>query len=169
MAGLLSSITRVCAVLSGVALLAMAFLGVADILGIHLFGQPVPGVVELTSSLMVVSIFFGLPITEARGKNVRIEILIDRAPPGLKRVLGVISRLTMVALFSLIAWFGWQSFMRSVVTNEFAQGLIEVPYWPSRLALVIGAVLVVIHAFFAGIRELRSGQLEQDADTTWKV
>jgi len=59
--------------------------------------------------------------------------------------------------------------VRSVVTNEFAQGLIEVPYWPSRLALVVGAVLVAIHAFHAGFREFRSGHLEQDADTTWKV
>ncbi|MSP90014.1 MAG: TRAP transporter small permease [Alphaproteobacteria bacterium] len=162
-------VTRICATLSGIALLIMAFIGVSDIVGIHLFGQPVPGVVELTSSLMVISIFFGLPITEARGKNVRVEILIDRAPASVQRILGVISRLTMVALFGLIAWFGWQSFVRSVVTNEFAQGLIEVPYWPSRLALVIGAVLVAVQALLAGIRELRSGRLEQDAETTWKV
>jgi TRAP-type C4-dicarboxylate transport system permease small subunit len=162
-------LTRVCSYLAGIALLVMAFLGAADIVGIQLFGYPIPGVVEITSSLMVASVFLGLPITEARGQNVRVEVLVENAPRPLRRALDVLAALSMVVLFLLIAWFGWQSFVRSVETNEYAQGLIEVPYWPARLALVFGAVLVALQALRAGAKAARKGQLAQDQGTTWKV
>lgn len=166
---MISWLTRVCSYFSGVALLAMAFLGVADIVGVHLFASPMPGMVEITSSLMVAAVFLGLPMTEARGQNVRVEILVQRAPRVIMVALALLSRLAIAALFALIAWFGTQSFMRSIATNEYAQGLIEVPYWPARLALVVGAALVVLQAFRAAMREIRAGTLEQDAGTTWKL
>lgn len=162
-------VTRICSYFAGVALLAMAFLGVADIIGIQVFASPVPGVVELTSSLMVASIFLGLPITEARGQNVRVEVLVQSAPPAIRRALAVLSRLSMAALFGMIAWFGFESLVRSIETNAYAEGLIRLPYWPARLALVIGAVLVVLQALNAAVREFRTGELEQDAGTTWRV
>jgi len=165
----MSWLIRCCAFLSGACLLAMAFLGVADILGIHLFGQPVPGMLELTSSLMVATIFLGLPLTEARGQNVRVEILSQQLPRPVRRVLDAVARVSMAVLFGYVAWFGVQSLIRSIQTNEYAQGLIEVPYWPARLALVIGAILVAAQALHAGLREWRTGQKIQDEGVTWKV
>ena len=165
----MSWLTRCCAFLSGVALLTMAFLGVADIVGIHLFGQPVPGMVELTSSLMVATIFLGLPLTEARGQNVRVEVLSQQFPRPVRRVLDLVARLSMATLFGFVAWFGLQQLIRSIETNEYAQGLIEVPYWPARLALVIGEVLVAVLAIHAGLRQWRTGVAVQDEGVTWKV
>lgn len=166
---MVSRLTRICSYFSGAALLVMAFLGVSDIVGIHLFSYAVPGVVEITSSLMVATIFLGLPITEARGQNIRVEVLVEKAPQPVQRALGFVARLSMAAFFALVAWFGWQSLLRSIATNEYAQGLIEVPYWPARLALVIGATLVVVQATHAAFRQLRTGRIEQDTGTTWKV
>jgi TRAP-type C4-dicarboxylate transport system permease small subunit len=162
-------LTSACSYLAGIALLGMAFLGVADIIGIQVFASPVPGIVELTSSLMVASIFLGLPVTEARGQNVRVEVLVERAPHTLRRVLALLSRFSMALLFGLVAWFGSQSLIRSIETNEYAEGLIRVPYWPARLALVAGAALVVLQALSAAVREFRTGAVEQDTGTTWKV
>jgi TRAP-type C4-dicarboxylate transport system permease small subunit len=166
---MVSRITAFCSFFAGVALLAMAFLGFADIVGINVFRTPVPGVVEITSSLMVASIFLGLPITEARGQNIRVEVLLDFLPRAVRLALDVIARLSMAAMFSLVAWFGSQSLIKSIQTNEYAQGLIEVPYWPARLALFIGATLVAVQALAASWRAIKRGRGEQDEGVTWKV
>ncbi len=166
---MIDRVTRICSYFAGAALLAMAFLGISDIIGIHLFASPVPGVVEITSSLMVASIFLGLPITEARGQNVRVEVLVQNAPASIRRVLAVASRISMAALFGMIAWFGFESLVRSIETNAYAEGLIRVPYWPARLSLVIGAVLVVLQALSAALREFRTGEIKQASAITWKV
>lgn len=167
--GLVARLTRLCSYLAGIALLGMAFLGVADIIGIEIFASPVPGMVELTSTLMVASIFLGMPITEARGQNIRVEVVVEMLPRPIRKLFDILARLSIAVLFSFIAWFGWQSLVRSIVTNEYAEGLIHVPYWPARLALLIGALLVVVQALVAAVREVRGVGNEKATGETWKV
>lgn len=167
--GLVARLTRLCSYLAGVALLGMAFLGVADIIGIELFASPVPGMVEITSALMVASIFLGMPITEARGQNIRVEVVVEMLLRPIRKLFDVLARISIAILFAFVAWFGWQSLVRSIVTNEYAEGLIHVPYWPARLALLIGAVLVVVQALAAALREIRGLGNEKATGETWKV
>lgn len=147
-------IIRWTAVLSGIGFLAMAFLGTADVIGTQFLGLPIPGTYEITKVLMVASLFFGIAMAQRERKHVRVELLVNRLPAGPRRIFDLIADLSMAAMFGLVAWFGWDSFVRAVVTDEYTQGLIEVRLWPSRLALVVGSVLLVAQALVMVYRRL---------------
>ena len=139
-------LSRVFAVLSGIGFLAMAFLGVSDVIGTQFLDSPIPGTYEITMALMVTSLFFGVALAQAERKHVRVEILVSMAPPALKRFLAFLSELSITVLFAAIAWFGWAAFWRSVVVDEYTQSILELRLWPPRLALALGATLLVIQA-----------------------
>jgi len=143
---MITLLSRWFAYASGVALLAMGLLGTFDIIGTSFFGWPLPGTFEITSTLMVSSIFLGLAWTEVRGRHVRVEILLNLLPPRARRWVDAFASFSLALFFGFIVWFGAWSFWRSIATDEFAQGLIEVPLWPSRLILTLGALLVAIQA-----------------------
>jgi TRAP-type C4-dicarboxylate transport system permease small subunit len=134
--------------LSGIGFLSMAILGVADVVGTQFLGLPIPGTYEITKVLMVGSLFFGVALAQAERKHVSVTLLVDHAPAPLRLVMEVVADLSIAALFALVAWFGWDSFMRAVRTDEYTQGLVEVRLWPSRLALVVGALLLVAQALW---------------------
>ena len=124
----------------------MALIGTCDVVATQFLGRPIPGAHEITEMLMVSSLFFGIALAQAERRHVRVSVLVDRLPARTRLLLQLLADLSIAVLFALIAWFGWLSFLRAVNTGEFAQGLARIPLWPSRLALVIGASLLVLQA-----------------------
>ena len=130
--------------LAGGALVLMALIGTADIIGSQFFGRPVPGTLELSSSLMVAGIALGLPLAQRARRHVRVEIFIDRLPPRARAWLDLLAQLSLGVTLAGFAWLGWRMFLTSIASREFAEGLIELSLWPARLALAVGATLAVI-------------------------
>jgi len=171
---MITRLSRWFSYVSGIALLLMGILGVADIIGIHVFAHPLPGMLEITSALMVSSIFLGLAWTEVRGRHVRVEVLVVLLPPQIRRWFDAFASFSLALFFGFIVWFGALSFWRSVEKQEYLEGLIEVPLWPSRLMLTLGALLVAIQALrSAGLilagkpRETGAPPDPADGDVKW--
>ena len=138
--------------LAGIALIMMALIGTADVIGSQFFGLPVPGTVEIGASLMVAGIALGLPMAQHARRHVRVEILVDRLPPRLRHALDILAQLSLALMLAGIAWMGWRMFLTSIATNEFSQGLIEISTWPARLALALGATLAVVQTIVLFVR-----------------
>ncbi len=138
--------------LAGVALILLALIGTADVIGSQFFGVPVPGTVEIGASLMVAGIALGLPMAQRARRHVRVEILVSRLPPRTRAVLDIFAQLSLALMLAGIAWMGWRMFLTSISTSEFAQGLIELPTWPARLALALGATLAVVQTIVLIVR-----------------
>jgi TRAP-type C4-dicarboxylate transport system permease small subunit len=138
--------------LAGTALVLMAIIGTADVVGSQFLGLPVPGTVEIGSSLMVLGIALGLPMAQYDRRHVRVEIIVDRLPRPIRRVLDIVAQLCLALMLAGIAWMGWRMFLNSIATKEFAQGLIEIALWPARLALALGATLAVVQTIVLLLR-----------------
>jgi TRAP-type C4-dicarboxylate transport system permease small subunit len=138
--------------LAGIALVLLAIIGTADVIGASFLGIPVPGTVEIGASLMVAGIALGLPKAQRDRRQIRVEIVVDRLPPRPRAVLDVIAQLSLAVMLAGIAWMGWRMFLTSVSTHEFSQGLIEIPMWPARLALALGATLAVVQTIVIIVR-----------------
>ena len=148
---------------AGVGLLCMAFLGVADIIGTQFLRRPVPGTVELTRALMVFCIMLGLAQAEAEGKHIRVEVAIDLLPVRWRRYFNVLAPLSMAILFAAIAWGGWDMLRQSIANREYAEGLIKIPFWPARLALAVGATMMVLQSL-ANVRKVLRRAVDQPLD-----
>ncbi len=144
---------RACAFLSGIALLLMMIAGASDVIGtnldlIGLPSQPVPAAFEFMATMMVVTVFLGTTLAQARRQHIRVEVIVNLLPPGGQRFMEVIQYLLSATMWGLIAWYGWMSGLHSVSVGEYAPGLINFPVWPARLILGFGATLMTLQCLF---------------------
>jgi TRAP-type C4-dicarboxylate transport system permease small subunit len=153
--GPMNRLSLVAASLAGFGLLSMALLGVSDVIGTQFLRQPVPGTVELSKALMVFSIMLGVAKAEADGKHIRVAIATDRLPLRMRRIINLLAPLSMAVLFAAIAWGGWDMLRQSIANREYDEGLIQLPLWPARLALAIGATMMVAQCLINLRRGLR--------------
>ncbi|MDD9877579.1 MAG: TRAP transporter small permease [Magnetovibrio sp.] len=146
-------ISRACAFLSGIALLLMMIAGASDVIGtnldiIGLQSQPVPAAFEFMATMMVVTVFLGTALAQARRNHIRVEVIVDRLPPGGRKFMELVQHLLSALMWGLIAWYGWKSGIHSVSVGEYATGLINFPTWPARLILAVGATLMTVQCLF---------------------
>ena len=136
-----------CGLASGFALLAMMLMGAVDVVGSNLdlaglTARPVPAAFEFMATMMVVNVFLAMSLGQSRRRHIRVEIVLNALPRSLRRTAEAFSLLCSIALFALIAWFGWKSGLHATGVGEYAPGLIKYPVWPARLVLAAGATLM---------------------------
>ncbi len=162
------------AFLSGVALLLMMFAGAADVIGTNLDiigvqSFPIPGVFEFMTTLMVISVFLAVSLAQARRNHIRVEVVVNHLPKGLKKVSDLVQHALSALLFVLIAWFAWPAAMHSFSVGEYAPGLINFPMWPARFVLAFGATLMSVQSLYDVIgvfgRRYQSTDLEHHVET----
>lgn len=145
----LQRVNLACAFLSGVAMLLMMAAGAADIVfsnldKVGLPARPIPAAFEFIATMMVVVVFLGIPLAQARRNHIRVELLVRLLPPWARRGFDFVQHALSALLFGLVAWFGWQAGLHSFRVGEFAAGLINYPIWPARFALAFGATLMTV-------------------------
>lgn len=146
-------LSRACAFLSGIALLLMMVAGASDVIGtnldiIGLQSQPVPAAFEFMAAMMVFTVFLGTALAQARRNHIRVEVIVNRLPPGGRKVMEAVQHTLSAVMWGLIAWYGWKPGIHSVSVGEYATGLINFPLWPARLILGVGATLMTVQCLF---------------------
>jgi TRAP-type mannitol/chloroaromatic compound transport system permease small subunit len=56
----------------------------------------------------------------------------------------------------MIAYFGWFATLRSFGSGEIRQGQLGFPVWPARMALALGASLMVLQCLIQFLSTLRA-------------
>jgi len=69
--------------------------------------------------------------------------LSTRLPARAQRGIFLLSNVLGLCLFGLIAWQGWLIAWESLRTLEYAQGSVQIPVYPSKIAFAIGMSLLV--------------------------
>lgn len=126
----------------GVALAALTLLATANV-GLRIFRAPVSGTYEIVSFLGAVVTAGALGYTQKRKDHIVVDILSDRFPAPVKRVLDGVSHAVTLVLFSIVSWqtFAWGR--RLMESGELSETL-KVPYYPFVFVVSLGfAVLSV--------------------------
>lgn len=134
---------------SGAAIGLMMLVGAVDIVltNIDMLGldsRPVPGASELIATLMVIAVFLGVPLAQQRRGHITVELFTQRLSAPLRKACAVLASLLSAAMFAGIAWFGWKTAAHAWTVGEFAAGSFNLPLWPSRFALALGASVMVL-------------------------
>lgn len=147
-AGGLRWVRRAAALVAGCAMLLMMLAGALDVIGTNFLAKPIPAAFEFMATLMVVVVFFSLALAQAQRAHIRVSIVTDRLPRRLQWVTDSLQFLCNLVFFTLIAWFGWKSGLRSFDVGEYASGAINWPTYPARFALAIGASLMALQCLY---------------------
>ena len=140
---------RALASVSGAAIGMMMLVGAADIVltNIDVIGlpsKPVPGANEFIATMMVVAVFLGVPLAQQRRGHIQVDLVTQRLPAPLRRACEVLARTLTALMFAGIAWFGWKTTAHAWSVGEFAAGSFNLPLWPARMALALGATMMVL-------------------------
>jgi TRAP-type C4-dicarboxylate transport system permease small subunit len=129
---------------ASLAVLVMALLGGVDVISATAFGKPILGVYEATELLMVVVTVLAMSSLQARRMNIAVDVISSRLPAAAQQWIFLFSNLLGFVFFGLIAWQGWLAAWEAVRTQEYAQGGVQIPVFPSKIAFALGMSVLVL-------------------------
>jgi TRAP-type C4-dicarboxylate transport system permease small subunit len=129
--------------LAALCLLAI-FLAMGAQVALREAGRQLPGADDLTAYLCVAMTFFALAATFRRGEMVRVGLALERLGPRSRRLAEALA-LTMAALLvGYIVWWTLADALFSLEIEEVAQGTVPFPLFVPKLAMPLGAGLLLV-------------------------
>ncbi len=124
---------------AAVLLLVVGLLGFLDVVSLNLFSLPVPGLLEMSGTMLAVIVFLGLAEAQAQNQNIAIDLFTSRMPPvGLK--LSMLLGLALGAFITgMIAWSAIHLASTAWRFHETALGALAFPTAPGKTLACIGA------------------------------
>lgn len=130
-----------CLALAGVFLLGIFALMVFEPV-FRWFGSYITGANELVGWFCAAAGFLALPATFARGEMIRVGLVVDRLPPGVRKpmllgslAIGFVFVSYMVWAVGGYLWSGWRA-------DEVTQGMLVIPVWVPQLSFLVGAAML---------------------------
>jgi TRAP-type C4-dicarboxylate transport system permease small subunit len=128
---------------AGIGLVGMLGLIVADVIGIKLFNNPIPGAIEMVAFLGVVITAFAIAYTYVLRGHIKVEFLVMRLPTRVQAIIASLVFLLGIILFALLAWRSYEYGRVLQVTGEVSmtQGI---PFFPFVYALAFCCIPVCL-------------------------
>lgn len=139
-------------VLSGMSILVITMTIVADVILRLVANQPVRGATEFSTLMMIVIVYIGLASVQASKSNFRMEIVIDKLPKQLQRVLNLVTTLIAMFVIGIMAWYTAQEAFYSLERREMSFAAISFPVYPARLIIALGLFLLTAQLLVDAIR-----------------
>jgi C4-dicarboxylate transporter DctQ subunit len=140
---LCDGIAHACLVIAALSLLCIVAINGANVVARYLFGSPFSWAEELMLFLMILGVFTGAVAVTWRNLHIRIDTLIDRLPPTLRRVVSVIATLASIAILSIVmvASFRLVALLASMDQRSDA---LHAPSWIPQSFVTIGLGLMAL-------------------------
>lgn len=141
---LLDRTTAGAAIIAAAILLLLMAMTVVDV-ALRNAGQTgVLGVVEYSATLLAAAVYLGAAYGDRMGAHVSTRLVTNRLPVLPANLARLVGAAVTVAFLAYLTWAcadrAWYAFQ----INEYRYGLIQVPVWPSRIALTIGLGLFTL-------------------------
>ena len=140
---LLDGLYAISAGLAALSLLGIFLVMMAQV-ALREMQRQLPGADDISAYLCVATTFFALAATFRRGELIRVGMVLDRLGPGPRRVAEALVLTLAGVIVGAIAWFTWQDMLFSLEIEEVAQGTVAFPLWVPKLAMPIGAGLLLV-------------------------
>lgn len=146
-------------VAGGAALLALMILATGNVV-LRIFQVPLSGTYEIVSFLGAIVTASALGYTQRNKDHIVVDILSNRFPAGLKRVVNLISYFVIMVFFAVVSWQTAVWGLQIKESGELSETL-QIIYHPFIFGVALGfAVLAVACAVdcvktAAGYREVK--------------
>jgi TRAP-type C4-dicarboxylate transport system permease small subunit len=139
---LISYLSRFCMLVGGTALVLLVLLATGNVT-MRLFHLPFAGTYEIVSFLGALVTAGALAHTQRRRDHIMVDILTDRFPPLVKRILGALSDGLAAMLFGIASWqvYKWGSGLKE--SGELSETL-QLAYYPFVYATATGFALLTL-------------------------
>lgn len=150
---------KACGLIAGLMTLGMMVLVVCNAIGRYALNSPINGAFEVTQSMLTVLVFLSLAFTQFHDQHIRVVLIADRLPAGLRTHLRVATLLLGAVFFAWCTWGTWGFAMESYRIGEEEWGSIRYPIWPIKFVVCFGLLLLAIQFVLSAIRQYREPDL----------
>jgi TRAP-type C4-dicarboxylate transport system permease small subunit len=128
---------------AGIGLVGMLGLIVADVIGIKIFSNPIPGAIEIVAFLGVVVTAFAIAYTHILRGHIKVEFLVIHLPARVQAILAAFVFVLGIILFALLAWRSYEygRVLQSTGEVSMTQGI---PFYPFVYALAFCCIPVCL-------------------------
>lgn len=148
---------RVATWASAAAMVVMTMVTAVNVFARYVFHRPMAGAIELSSLLLVATVFFGMAYTELWKQHITFEGVVDRMPRKIRAiVIGIMHFIG--AIFFII--LGWRSLL--LAYDHFQPlprmtNVLHIPISPAILVIAFGSFLMalqmLLEGFFPGLTD----------------
>jgi TRAP-type C4-dicarboxylate transport system permease small subunit len=111
-------------------------------------GHPIIGVAELSTFVMLTTVYLGMGDCERRGGHVKVEFLTDRLPPKYRKLFLVCSGILGAAMLVICAYAIIVNAYDSYMEDEAVAGLVPYPVWPVKSIMAVGVTMYALQALY---------------------
>lgn len=150
--------------LASVATILIMIVVTIDVFSRNLGGKSIPGLLEMSESALVATVFLGLAYTGVTNGHVSVDLVTAKLPVSVSRTLtGVVWLIGSL----MVTWFVYACYLRALSSTqmgEVTRGLMEWPVWPARWLLVIGYLAFLLVALINTYLSFRGEPLLGEED-----
>jgi TRAP-type C4-dicarboxylate transport system permease small subunit len=146
----LHNIARIIAIVGACLLLIMVLITVADVVMRRVLNAPLRGSLELTETLLGISVFTALAFCASEeGGHVEVDILINRLPLQLRKMIASWMYFLSAAMLGLISWQLVLYAIRVFEMHEVS-AILAISLWPfisiAALCMAFLALVFLVHS-----------------------
>jgi TRAP-type C4-dicarboxylate transport system permease small subunit len=140
---LCDGISHVCLVIAAISLLCIVAINGANVVARYFFGQAFSWAEELMLFLMILGVFSGAIAVTWRNLHIRIDTLVERLPPSIRRWIVVIAALASIGILAVVtvASFRLVSLLQSMDQRSDA---LNAPSWLPQSFVTIGLGMMAL-------------------------
>jgi TRAP-type C4-dicarboxylate transport system permease small subunit len=144
-------------------LFAFVALVMVDVFLRSIFRSGLPGTVETSEYLLIITAFMGIVYTNSVKGHLAVDLVYDWCPPFVKKVCEKIDYL-LVFLFFLV--FFWAGLKRSISAFESGEtsyfGSYVLPVWFFRWAVPLSAGLICIQIIAEAVKSIKLSSTQNE-------
>ncbi len=141
--------------LAAAAILAMAGITAAEVIARSFFNVSFELADELGGYLLVATVFLSLGPALAGGAMLRVEMVEQRLPAPVRRILDILFHLMALAVSGIAFYWIWQHVASSMRRETIAATWLETPLWIPQIAMPVGMALLIATLLVSLVRTLR--------------
>lgn len=165
----MSALGRTLALVSGAlaslaawALFAIGAMLTYEVTARYFFNAPTVWAEELSRLFLIWAVFLASAALLRSQDHIRVTVLIERAPPAVRRVADAAGFLFVAAIAAVVAWYGFPLALQSFEVGRTTGSMLDIPQWWSQASIPVGFALVAVEALALAIARLFGGEATPD-------
>lgn len=136
-------VSGVTAIIASLCTFALAIVITTDVVSRMVTSRSLPGLVEVSETLLVMLIFLGMAFASYTGGQIAVDLVTGALP---KRVAAWMRSIGDAITLAILVWLVSATYTRaldSFLGGEYKFGLVHWPLWPARTSIVIGLLICI--------------------------
>ena len=140
---LVHRIEKLTALICGLSIFALMFVGVVHVLGRKFFDMPIFGYIDIVEIMMAFMVFLAIAFTERLGGHIRMELFVGMLRGRWLAVFELVGVVLGLAVVGVLLVYSWDHAMRAFYLGDSTIDA-QIPLWPSKLIVPISLAILFV-------------------------